>query len=166
MSQTELQKLIAFEDAFARTFKIMQSEGGLAEGGVVIQDCLSLLANLIRHSTSNQSLFRETGCVSRLVELVKQASISPKDENDYSRNSREKNAWGLLAVLRLFLENGEVGTKSNQDIFWRSGITQLVIDQAFAYQTPPPIRSSVSEIYMLCNRLLTQCDRLCEPALI
>lgn len=120
----------------------MQSEGGLAEGGIVIQDCLSLLANLIRHSTSNQSLFRESGCIPRLVDLVKQASISPTDENQYSRSAREKNAWGLFAVLRLFLEKGEVRTKSNQDIFWRSSITQLVLDQAFAFKTPPPIRAS------------------------
>ena len=122
----------------------MATEGGLAEGGIVIQDCLSLLANLIRHSTSNQSLFRESGCVPQLVELVKQASTSSPEENEYSRNNREKNAWGLLAVVRLFLEKGEVGTKANQDAFWRSGLVQSVLDLAFNYQVASPIRSSVS----------------------
>ena len=145
VSQTELQKLIAFEDAYARIFSLMQSEGGLTEGGVVIQDCLSLLANLIRHSTSNQSLFRESGCVPRLVDLVRQATTSSPDENDYSRINREKNVWGLLAVIRLFLEKGEMGTKANQDAFWKSGLVQRVLDLAFNSRTPIPIRASVSQ---------------------
>ncbi|KAG9958789.1 hypothetical protein KCU61_g8039, partial [Aureobasidium melanogenum] len=140
VSQTELQKLIAFEDAFQRTFNLIQSEGGLAEGGIVAQDCLSLLANLIRHSHSNQALFRESGCVPRLIELIKQASTPPDDENDFSRSNREKNAWGLLAVLRLFLERGELGTKQNQDVFWRSGVLHLVLTLAFDERAAPHIR--------------------------
>ena len=127
----------------------MQAEGGLAEGGILIQDCLSLLANLIRHSTSNQSLFRESGCVPRLVNLVRQASTSPVDENDFSRINREKNAWGLLAVIRLFLDKGEMGTKANQDAFWRSGLVQMILDLSFSAQTLPPIRASVSCNYSI-----------------
>ena len=140
VSQTELQKLIAFEDAFQRTFNLIQSEGGLSEGGIVAQDCLSLLANLIRHSHSNQALFRESGCIPRLIELVKQASTPPEEENEFSRSDREKNAWGLLAVLRLFLERGELGTKQNQDVFWRSGVLHLVLTLAFDERAAPHIR--------------------------
>ncbi|THW44350.1 hypothetical protein D6D21_04917 [Aureobasidium pullulans] len=140
VSQTELQKLIAFEDAFQRTFNLIQAEGGLSEGGIVAQDCLSLLANLIRHSHSNQALFRESGCIPRLIDLIKQASTPPDDENDFSRSDREKNAWGLLAVLRLFLERGELGTKQNQDVFWRSGVLHLVLTLAFDERAAPHIR--------------------------
>ena len=142
VSQTELQKLIAFEDAYARIFTLMQTEGGVTEGGITIQDYLSLLANLVRHSTSNQSLFRESGCVPRLVQLVGQASAVSPEDNDFSRSNREKNAWGLLAVIRLFLEAGEVGTKSNQDAFWRSGLGQGVLDLAFNTDAAVPIRSN------------------------
>ncbi|KAI4716376.1 hypothetical protein E4T48_07429 [Aureobasidium sp. EXF-10727] len=142
VSQTELQKLIAFEDAFQRTFNLIQSEGGLSEGGIVAQDCLSLLANLIRHSHSNQALFRESGCIPRLIELVKQASTVPDEENEFSRSDRQKNAWGLLAVLRLFLERGELGTKQNQDAFWRSGVLHLVLTLAFDERAAPHIRMS------------------------
>ncbi|KAI5247007.1 hypothetical protein E4T42_06174 [Aureobasidium subglaciale] len=142
VSQTELQKLIAFEDAFQRTFNLIQAEGGLSEGGIVAQDCLSLLANLIRHSHSNQALFRESGCIPRLLDLVKQASTPPEAENEFSRSDREKNAWGLLAVLRLFLERGELGTKQNQDVFWRSGVLHLVLTLAFDERAAPHIRMS------------------------
>ncbi|CAD0040642.1 unnamed protein product [Aureobasidium pullulans] len=145
VSQTELQKLIAFEDAFQRTFNLIQSEGGLSEGGIVAQDCLSLLANLIRHSHSNQALFRESGCIPRLIDLIKQASTPPDDENDFSRSDREKNAWGLLAVLRLFLERGELGTKQNQDVFWRSGVLHLVLTLAFDERAAPHILPVTSE---------------------
>lgn len=142
VSQTELQKLIAFEDAFQRTFNFIHAEGGLAEGGIVVQDCLSLLANLIRHSASNQSLFRESGCIPRLVDVVQQSVTAPPDENAFSRQNREKNSWGLLAVLRLFLEHGEVGTKQNQEAFSRAGLVQLVLRLAFDPSAAPPIRTS------------------------
>lgn len=140
VSQTELQKLVAFEDAFQRTFNLIQEEGGLAEGGIVVQDCLSLLANLIRHSPSNQSLFRESGCIPRLVDAVGQCVVVPPGENDFSRVNREKNTWGLLAVLRLFLERGEVGTKQNQEVFWRAGLVQMVLRLGFESGAPPMIR--------------------------
>ncbi|KAG8628711.1 hypothetical protein KVT40_002576 [Elsinoe batatas] len=142
VSQTDLQKLIAFEDVFLRIFKLMDSEGGIAEGGIVIQDCLSLLANLIRHSSSNQSLFRETGCLPRLHDAIRQAGIWDQEENEFSRGNREKNVWGLLAVIRLFLERGELGTKTNQDAFWKAGIVQLVLDLAFNLSAAIPVRSS------------------------
>lgn len=149
VSQTELQKIIAFEDAFPRTFHLIQQEGGIGDGGIVVQDCLSLIANLTRHSSSNQSLFRESGCVPQLVELVKQSAATDAEENAYSRGNREKNAWGLLAVVRLFLEKGEVGTKPNQDAFWRYGMVQLVLNLAFENGAAPPIRTSVSR--SACN---------------
>jgi len=136
-----LQKLIAFEEAYSRIFNLMQAEGGVAEGGIAIQDCLSLLANLIRHSTSNQSLFRETKCIPRLVGFLKQASVSSPDENEYSRNNREKNTWGLLAVVQLFMEKGEAGTKSNQEAFWKGGVLQAVLDLAFNPDAAPPVRA-------------------------
>lgn len=142
VSQTELQKLIAFEDAFQRIFNLIQGEGGLAEGGIVVQDCLSLLANLIRHSASNQSLFRESGCIPRLVEAVKQSVTVPPDENEFSRANREKNSWGLLAVLGLFLEKGELGTKQNQEVFWRAGLVQMILRLAFDSAAPPMIRTN------------------------
>jgi len=165
LSQTELQKLIAFEDAFPRTFKLIQAEGGLAEGGIFIQDCLSLLANLIRHSASNQSLFRESGCVPRLVELIKQVSSSDSDVNPFTLSNREKNAWGVLAVVRLFLEKGELGTRANQEVFWKYGMVQRVLDLAFGSDAALSVKSSVSHFLPLCwRRILTEPCRPCRHA--
>ena len=49
----EIQKLVAFENAFELLFAIIEQEGGV-DGGIVVQDCLQLLANLLRYNSSNQ----------------------------------------------------------------------------------------------------------------
>jgi len=49
----EIQKLVAFENAFEMLFAIMEQEGGV-DGGIVAHDCLQLLANLLRYNSSNQ----------------------------------------------------------------------------------------------------------------
>ncbi|KAK6280503.1 hypothetical protein POUND7_020770 [Theobroma cacao] len=49
----EIQKIVVFEGAFEKIFSIIKEEGG-SEGGVVVQDCLELLNNLLRSSASNQ----------------------------------------------------------------------------------------------------------------
>jgi hypothetical protein len=49
----EIQKLVAFENAFETLFGVMEQEGGV-DGGIVVQDSLQLLANLLRYNSSNQ----------------------------------------------------------------------------------------------------------------
>jgi hypothetical protein len=51
----DLRKIVAFEDVFGKVFALIRMEGGLADAGIAGQDCLSLLANLIQGSASNQS---------------------------------------------------------------------------------------------------------------
>ncbi|XP_021813080.1 golgin candidate 6 isoform X2 [Prunus avium] len=55
----EIQKIVVFEGAFEKIFSIIKEEGG-SDGGVVVQDCIELLNNLIRKNASNQVLLRET----------------------------------------------------------------------------------------------------------
>ncbi|KAK4486471.1 hypothetical protein RD792_009151 [Penstemon davidsonii] len=51
----EIQKILVFEGAFEKIFSIIKEEGG-SDGGVVVQDCLELLNNLIRNNASNQTI--------------------------------------------------------------------------------------------------------------
>ncbi|KAI6871699.1 hypothetical protein KC334_g18855, partial [Hortaea werneckii] len=62
----DLRKIVAFEDVYGKVFALIQMEGGLAEAGITAQDCLSLLAHLIKGSASNQTMFREGGCVTQM----------------------------------------------------------------------------------------------------
>lgn len=50
----EIQKIVAFENAFDRLFHIIKEEGGAVLGGIVAQDCLQLIHNLLRYNMSNQ----------------------------------------------------------------------------------------------------------------
>lgn len=52
-SNADIQKIVAFMGAFDRLFQIIEREGGL-DGGIVTQDCLSCIGNLLRYNVSNQ----------------------------------------------------------------------------------------------------------------
>lgn len=49
----DIQKIVAFENAFERLFSITLEEGSI-DGGIIVQDCLQLMHNLLRHNASNQ----------------------------------------------------------------------------------------------------------------
>lgn len=53
-TNADIQKIVAFEGAFDRLFNIINQEGGIASGGIVVQDCLSGVAGLLRYNVSNQ----------------------------------------------------------------------------------------------------------------
>ena len=145
-SSPDLQKLVAFESAFDRVFGIIDAEGSLTHGGVVVQGCLSLLANLLRLNVSNQSYFRETGWAKKLAALLREAlreQDSPDGVSDWAIPQRDKNLWGLLMLIRLFLVKGNLGTQSNQKSFWQSGVLVQVLDVAFHHSLDTTIRTEV-----------------------
>ena len=134
----------------------MDAEGGLSQGGITVQDCLSFLANLLRLNISNQSYFRETGWVKKLASLLRDA-IREQDSSEgvaeWARPQRDKNVWGLLAVLRLFLVRGSLGTQANQISFWQSNIMVQVLDIAFRESFDVPIRAEVSPVHSFIEPL-------------
>ncbi|CAF0903996.1 unnamed protein product [Adineta ricciae] len=94
-SNANIQKIVSFENGFERLFEILSSEGG-CEGGVIVQDCLTVLLNLLKNNTSNQSYFRESSFIRRLVDFFELNSIGDK------RWSTQKitNIHLLLQVIR------------------------------------------------------------------
>ena len=49
----DIQKIIAFENAFEKVLDIIMEEGA-TEGDIIVQDCLQLCHNLLRYNVSNQ----------------------------------------------------------------------------------------------------------------
>lgn len=49
----DLQKIVAFSGAFEKLFQIINQEGG-ADGGIVVQDALTVVGGLLRFNVSNQ----------------------------------------------------------------------------------------------------------------
>lgn len=145
-SSNELQKLFVFEDAFTKVFNMIHADGGLTQGGVVVQDCLSLLATLIRSNTSNQTNIREMGHVARFAALLpggkkaKKARASADEDDDWVSPQADKNIWGLLAIMRMFLVKGSAGTMQNQNVFQQNGLLRQLLNIAFDPSTATPIK--------------------------
>lgn len=145
-SSPELQKLFVFEDAFTKVFNMVQADGGLRQGGIVVQDCLSLLASLVRSNASNQTNIREMGHVARFAALLpgtnkqKKSRVIVDDEDDWTSPQSDKNIWGLLAIMRMFLVKGSAGTPQNQVAFQKHGLLRQLLDIAFDPATVFPIK--------------------------
>ncbi|MED6212121.1 hypothetical protein PIB30_080240 [Stylosanthes scabra] len=62
-----------------------------AEIGVVVQDCLELLNNLLRNNSSNQVLLRETIGLDSLISILKQrgSAYSFTQQKEYAEDSKE-----------------------------------------------------------------------------
>lgn len=69
----DIQKIVAFNNAFERLFQIIHLEGG-SDGDVIVQDCLHLIENLLLDNISNHNYFRESGLISQFPQLLSVAS--------------------------------------------------------------------------------------------
>lgn len=142
----EIQKLVAFENAFDRLFAIIEADGALAEGGRTVEDCLILLANLLRSNSSNQSLFRESGCINRLADLLARVLKPQSDGSEiasWATAQRNRNVYAFLAVIRLFVVRGSAGTNLNQAAIWKHGLTYHVLQLAFSHEAQTQIKAEV-----------------------
>jgi hypothetical protein len=72
-----IQKIVAFEGCFDHLFRIVSDEGSY-DGGIIVEDCLRLINNLLDDNLSNQNFFREMGCLARLPSLLKPTRPHPK----------------------------------------------------------------------------------------
>lgn len=125
---------------------MVEADGGLLQGGIVVQDCLSLLASLIRSNASNQTNIREMGHIAKFAALLpgakkqKKARANPEEEDDWTSPQSDKNIWGLLAIMRMFLVKGSAGTPQNQTAFQKHGLLRQLLDIAFDPVTVMPIK--------------------------
>ena len=129
-SSREIQKVVAFENAFDRIFALIDGDGGLSHGSTTVQDCLSLLANLLNLNSSNQSYFREVGGILKIKKLLS-AAMDQENSGEGVPPQRDMHVWGLLGVMQLFLAQGAQGTNVNQQAFWQSGTLEAVLRISF-----------------------------------
>ncbi|KAM0024264.1 putative uso1/p115-like vesicle tethering protein [Helianthus debilis subsp. tardiflorus] len=104
----EIQKILVFEGAFEKIFSIIKEEGG-SDGGVVVQDCLELLNNLIRSNSSNQVLLRETIGFDSLISILKLRGST------YSFSQQKTiNLLCVLETIRLLMNGGSEADPAKQ----------------------------------------------------
>jgi len=133
----EIQKLVAFENAFELLFAIIEGEGGV-DGGIVAQDCLQLLTNLLRYNSSNQNYFRETRGIQRLV------GVLPSGDNaGHWPPQRTSNTILALAVTRVLIPKGGTVTLGNQEALFQSKAVDKIIDLALSMDPPATVSAAV-----------------------
>ncbi|KAM0249198.1 hypothetical protein ACHAQJ_009142 [Trichoderma viride] len=153
-SSIEIQKLVAFQNAFEKIFAIIAADGSLTEGGRTVEDSLILLANLLRGNAANQSLFRESDCMGKLAEMLKGLLEAQKQENGlakWAQIQHNRNIYAFLSIIRLFLSTSSAETHQNQLTFWRHGLSYLVLQLAFDPDVQVQIKA---EALVTCGDLI------------
>lgn len=151
-----IQNLVTLEKGFAPVFEIIAHEGGLGGGARVVEDCLILLANLLRLNPLNQTMFRDMGFVAETGRLLRDAYKGGDDGEtvaEWVEVQRNRNVYALLAVIRLFLAPGAAGTPMNQETFLGDVVTggrvrvrggpvlENTLQIAFSHTADLPIKS-------------------------
>ncbi|KAL0127013.1 hypothetical protein PUN28_005389 [Cardiocondyla obscurior] len=95
-----IQKIVAFENAFDRIFDVIEQEGN-ADGGIVVEDCLLLMLNLLRGNFSNQNFFKEGSYIQKLTPMF-QIPNETEDNNLGNGWSPQKvsNVHCMVQVVR------------------------------------------------------------------
>ncbi|KAJ1998607.1 Vesicle-mediated ER to Golgi transport protein [Coemansia thaxteri] len=151
-SNADIQKIVAFENAFDRLLGIVDEEGGV-RGNIIVQDCLQLLHNLLNYNVSNQNFFRETSGIQRLPALLitdpSQTAagrsghpMSDADEEDPEWTKQHAlNMLVVLDIIRMLIQPGNTNTQSNQTAMQQCGIIPPLLQLALAYEAPSSVRS-------------------------
>ncbi|XP_050223398.1 golgin candidate 6 [Mercurialis annua] len=142
----EIQKIVVFEGAFEKIFSIIREEGG-SEGGVVVQDCLQLLNNLLRSNTSNQILLRETIGFDALISILKLRGSA------YSFTQQKTiNLLSALETIKLLIIRGsEAG--SGVDTNKLTNQTALVQKKVLDYLLMLGVESQWAPVSVRCGAL-------------
>lgn len=92
-----IQKIVAFENAFDKLFDVISEEGN-CDGGIVVEDCLILMLNLLKNNLSNQQFFKEG---SHLQKLAPMFVLSPEVEEVGMTPQKASNIHCMLQIVRV-----------------------------------------------------------------
>ena len=150
-TNSDIQKIVAFENAFERLFSIIFEEGS-TEGGIIVQDCLQLMHNLLHNNTSNQNLFRETSCIKRVPKMFaisrnipKKGSydISISDPSIEWTDQKILNCKFLLELVRILVKGNNQNTTTNQNLLGHMNLVSTIFTLAMENTVPMLLRVKV-----------------------
>ncbi|XP_070583044.1 general vesicular transport factor p115 isoform X1 [Erythrolamprus reginae] len=145
-SNAAIQKIVAFENAFERLLDIITDEGN-SDGGIVVEDCLLLLQNLLKNNNSNQNFFKEGSYIQRMKPWFEVG-------NDNAGWSAQKvtNLHLMLQLVRVLVSptNPPGATSSCQKTMFHCGLLQQLCTILMATGVPADILTetinTVSEV--------------------
>lgn len=129
-----IQKIVAFENAFDRLFDVIHDEGW-SDGGVVVEDCLLLMCNLLKNNTSNQNFFKEGSYIQRLCPMFE---LPEGNEEKIWPPQKVTILRTVLEVVRCLVSPSNPGqvTSTCQKALFVSGIFQALISILMASGVP------------------------------
>lgn len=95
-TNANIQKIIAFESGFDKIMEIIEGEGTVLDGGVIVEDCFNLLLNLLQKNYSNQSFFKEANYIKK---ICKYFELTGSD--DTASSWTQQKTTNLSLLLRL-----------------------------------------------------------------
>jgi len=164
-TNADIQKIVAFVGAFDKLLNIIQLEGGLASGGIVVQDCLAGIVGLLRYNPSNQNYFRETSCIPHLAPLLQfpphalidptesinppiPTSLSPEAQHGLSTFAQQfwpeqkaTNAQLVLGLIRMLVGGAGEGRSMNTKALLQSGVTRCLLELSLASNAPTTLKA-------------------------
>lgn len=153
-----IQKLVAFENTFDRLFEIIDEEGGI-RGSIVVQDCLTLLTNLLMYNASNQKFFLETEGVPKLAKLLGEPIEETLEDGIYGEDGnpilappiiwteqRLQNMSIALEICKSFVNEDDPEIRRNQEKLFLAGIFFCTMRLVFSPLTENPIRKTALQV--------------------
>ncbi|XP_006993565.1 general vesicular transport factor p115 isoform X2 [Peromyscus maniculatus bairdii] len=150
-SNGAIQKIVAFENAFERLLDIITEEGN-SDGGIVVEDCLILLQNLLKNNNSNQNFFKEGSYIQRMKPWFEVG-----DENSGWSAQKVTNLHLMLQLVRVLVSptNPPGATSSCQKAMFQCGLLQQLCTILMATGIPADILTetinTVSEVIRGCQ---------------
>ncbi|XP_014215063.1 general vesicular transport factor p115 [Copidosoma floridanum] len=141
---TNIQKIVAFENAFDRIFDVILQEGNI-EGGVVVEDCLLLMINLLRGNYSNQNFFKEGSFIQRLAPMLQLSTSCSKDTLLGWNDQKKSNMHCIIQVIRsLVAPCGPIQCiTSCQKLMESCGLLRILCETLMVNGVPAEILSEV-----------------------
>ncbi|XP_045500485.1 general vesicular transport factor p115 [Colias croceus] len=132
-----IQKIVAFENAFDRLFEIVSSEG-YSDGGIIVEDCLLLMLNLLKNNGSNINFFKEGSYIQKTLPMFN----TPDDSEDVGWSPQKvSNVHCMLQIVRTLVSpsNSAQIISSCQKIMKNVGLLNALCNILMANGVPADI---------------------------
>lgn len=150
-SNSQIQKIVAFENAFERLMNIIDQEG-YSDGGIIVEDCIAIMQNLLKGNSSNQAFFREASQIQLLVPFfhfkITSSMSWPKQ--------KISNIVFMLSLVRTMVSpiNSQHNISSCQKVIMQCDLLSLLCNFMFAGGVPTEILietiNTVAEVVRGC----------------
>jgi hypothetical protein len=127
-ANSEIQKIVAFEGAFTVLLEIVEREG-YWDGGIIVCDCVQLIANLVHNNMSNKHFFREVSGIQKLATFFR---LDPSAQIAGPKANFFKLSLGVVADL---VTGEDPGIGTNQGLMVAYRVLGNILDLAFSSAT-------------------------------